>query len=220
MNDQPPSVPTVQKSGLATASLVLGIVGAVFLCFGIPFGIAALICGLMAQSRIKAAGGLMLGKGKATAGIILGIVPFVSIPIVGVLAGMLLPALGMAREKARTAACISNMKTIATAITLYADRDEQGRMPESLEALVDSGDLPAGSTVFTCPKSHRVYMFPGAGHPWQGKTVEIAVYCDEEHVRRYVVLSSNGAVQQVDDLGDVEPSGIIPPVGAEMENNQ
>ena len=45
----------------------------------------------------------------------------VVIAIIGILAAMLLPALNQARERGRTAICVSNLKQIGVAITMYAD---------------------------------------------------------------------------------------------------
>ena len=53
----------------------------------------------------------------------------VVIAIIAILAGMLLPALNKAREKARAASCMSNMKQISTGIMMYVD-DNQGMLPE------------------------------------------------------------------------------------------
>ena len=53
----------------------------------------------------------------------------VVIAIIAILAGMLLPALNKAREKARAASCMSNMKQISTGIMMYVD-DNQGILPE------------------------------------------------------------------------------------------
>jgi len=54
----------------------------------------------------------------------------VVIAIIGILAAMLLPALNSAREKARRANCMSNLKQIGLGIAMYSD-SYNGRMPES-----------------------------------------------------------------------------------------
>ena len=52
----------------------------------------------------------------------------VVIGIIGILASMLLPALGMAKEKARRMYCVNNLRQVALSATLYAD-DDQDRYP-------------------------------------------------------------------------------------------
>src|SRR5262245_24573034 len=52
----------------------------------------------------------------------------VVIAIIGILAAMLLPALGRAKETARRIACLNNLKQLRTALTLYAD-DNDGQFP-------------------------------------------------------------------------------------------
>ena len=52
----------------------------------------------------------------------------VVIAIIAILAGMLLPALGKARERARAASCINNLKQLGTIIIMYSD-DFDGQLP-------------------------------------------------------------------------------------------
>lgn len=71
-----PYGPTGGTSGLATASLVLGLLGVV-MCFGPVTGIPAVICGHMAKGQIRNSGGTLQGDGLATWGLILGYISIV-----------------------------------------------------------------------------------------------------------------------------------------------
>lgn len=52
----------------------------------------------------------------------------VVVAIIGILASMLMPALGKAREKTRVAVCISNLKQVGLAIEIYIS-DGKGTLP-------------------------------------------------------------------------------------------
>src|SRR5438874_11844643 len=67
----------------------------------------------------------------------------VVIAIIAILAAILFPVFALAREKARSAVCLSNCKQIGTALTLYAqDYDET---------------LPMGGTLDPAAKANRWY---------------------------------------------------------------
>src|SRR6266404_2556115 len=52
----------------------------------------------------------------------------VVIAIIGILASLLLPALASSKEKAKSIACISNLKQLGVAVRMYSDANE-GKLP-------------------------------------------------------------------------------------------
>ena len=106
-------------SGMAIASLVLGLCS--FLCL-IFTGIPAIILGVLGLADITKGRGAIGGKGMAIAGIVLG--GFFStlgmISVLGILVGLLLPAVNSAREAGRRMQCQNNMRRISLAMVNYA----------------------------------------------------------------------------------------------------
>jgi prepilin-type N-terminal cleavage/methylation domain-containing protein/prepilin-type processing-associated H-X9-DG protein len=103
----------------------------------------------------------------------------VVIAIVGVLAALLMPALSLSREKARSANCLSNLRQIGQATHAYVNDyavmpltdDDSGNVLWDGTAyghygfLIGNGYLPAGSKVFYCLSAKvNGYDDPNYGH--------------------------------------------------------
>lgn len=125
-----------QTSGLAIASLVLGILACPLSCFS---AIPGLICGIVGLVRIRASessatGPRLGGSGLAIAGIILNAGFLFVAPV---MIGLLLPAVQAAREAAREAArrqqCANNLKQIGLGMHLFADA-HRGSFPTAIVA--------------------------------------------------------------------------------------
>jgi hypothetical protein len=118
----PPSGSAPVISGLAIASLVLGVLGIVTL--GLT-GIPGLILGIIALRQINRSPGRLGGTGMAIAGMCVSGVMLLFLPI---MAAMLLPALAKAKSKAQSVQCMNHVKQLNLALIMYAD-DNNGTLP-------------------------------------------------------------------------------------------
>jgi prepilin-type processing-associated H-X9-DG protein len=106
----------------------------------------------------------------------------VVVAIIGVLAGLLLPAFGRAKEAARATACLSNLRQIGIALQLYV-QDHRNRLPIMRDRPVETNGVPVtnhfpsievvlsdylGSTlVLRCPSDReQLYEKTGSSYAW------------------------------------------------------
>ena len=140
-------------SGLAIASLVVGIL-AVLLCF-VPLipGAVALVLGIVAINQTGP--GQKTGRGLAIAGVTLGSVGLLLSLLV--LPSILLPSLNRAREAANKVKCASNLRQVGQAARQYAI-DGDGAFPPDLETLTAASAVVP--EVMICPSSSHAAAAP------------------------------------------------------------
>ena len=207
----PPTPVATGNCGLATAALICGALG-MATCVTAPVG---LVLGFMAHSRIRSSHGRLTGSGLATTGIALSLIAMFS---VGMLAGLLLPALAKAKQKAQAIHCVNNVKQLSLAVRMYAtDYDDQ--FPP-VESWCDAIQKYAGSpNVFHCPAvpdrrcayafnqelgggkegdvdPQTVMIFESAPG-WNASGGTELMLKSPRHGRRFVVGFADGHVEQV-----------------------
>jgi len=111
-----PSSPalSVKTSGLAIASLVLGIL-APFTCF--LTAIPAIVLGIIAIVKVSKSAGRLKGNGLAITGIV---IPPASLPIIALLMGIMMPALARVKQVSFRMVCATNMSALGKAMLIYA----------------------------------------------------------------------------------------------------
>ncbi len=103
-----------ESSGLAIASLVLGILG--FFTLGLT-SIPAAISGHLSLSKIKKSAGAIAGRGMAVAGLVLG---YVSLVFAICVLAVVLSRARAVNDRMDTARSLSNVREISKACRIYA----------------------------------------------------------------------------------------------------
>jgi len=102
--------------GIAVTSLILGI-SSIAVCLGLFTAIPAVICGHIAYSRIKGAGGMLKGQGTALAGLITGYIGIAfGLVVIPMMAAIVIPSLVKARSETQKALCANNLRLIDDAV--------------------------------------------------------------------------------------------------------
>jgi len=211
----PPPAALAKTSGLAIASLVLGILG-LFTC-GFT-ALVGLILGIVAISKIKKNEGRLRGQGLAIAGTIVSAVFLLMLPIY---AAMLLPALAKAKQRAQTINCVNNMKQLALAVRIYST-DHNDQFPPAA-TWCDAIQKEAGSErIFKCAAADSnqrsqyafnakldglnqakiapgtVLLFETEGG-WNVNGGPELMLKQSRHGRIFVVALADGSVQQISE---------------------
>jgi hypothetical protein len=132
-----------RTSRMAIASLVLGILGCT--------SFVGLVLGIIALVKINESRGRLAGRGLAIAGIcVSGFMFLVVIPLVATVAGVALPGLAVAKQRAQAINCMNRLRQLGVAARTYA-QSSGDRLPyatnwcEVLQPHVNRQD------VFYCP---------------------------------------------------------------------
>ena len=152
-----PIPPPVQRSGAATWSLVLGILG--LLCPTLIPAIVAVVLGHKALGQIRRSDGSLGGGGLAIGGLVTGYIGILLgiFCVLGMMAALILPALSAARVKAEEAASSRSMRMVFQGCIMYA-QEHNGQLPMNLSPDLDEylGGPQENSFAADC-----VLLFPG-----------------------------------------------------------
>ncbi len=127
---------TERTSGQAIASLILGLTS-IFCLLNFLTGLPAIILGFLGLSEINKSHGQVKGKGLAITGLVTGFMGTLIMPLM-ILIALLLPAVQAAREAARRAQCVNNLKQMG--IAMHNFHDAYGQLPPW--AITDENGTP------------------------------------------------------------------------------
>ena len=102
----------------------------------------------------------------------------VVVAIIGILAAMILPALGKAREKAKIAKCKSRLKQIGTTVAMYYTDGGSTTYPDNhatTTAALNTGansEFEVDSSIITCPVKDLVSYIWINGTTYEGSSIK------------------------------------------------
>src|SRR5882724_3584146 len=132
------------RSGLATASLILGILGVFSLGILLIGSVIGIILGVRAVLKANREPYVYGGKGVAIGGIVANSFAILTIVPVALIAAIAIPNLLMARMAANEASAIGHLRTLATAEATYQATVGAGSYG-SMQELIAAGAIAANS---------------------------------------------------------------------------
>jgi prepilin-type processing-associated H-X9-DG protein len=139
-----------KNSTLAVVSFIFGLLCLTCLLWPL-LGLPAIICGIIALVKISGSNGMLKGKGYAITGIIIPAVMTLLVPVIGMLAAIMFPAISKARDAALNTVCMNNQRQLAVALITYAE-DSSGQLPqENWKDVIREKGLLKNEAVFICP---------------------------------------------------------------------
>ncbi len=158
MTNEPTGVPQAESaapslkktSGLAIASLVLGIAGPCTVGLG---SIIGLIIGIVGLVKIGKSAGAKGGRGLAIAGIVVSGLGILLLPaLLGMLAAILMPAVISARDMAIATSSVNNVKHVCIAAQTYAASHGQQLPPaDSWPQVLQDEGIIVGDEILADP---------------------------------------------------------------------
>jgi len=138
--------PPARTSGLAIASLILGILSFCLPGVGSLAAVGTGIGGLVGTRERRAS-----GRGLAIAGLVLGL--FTLVIETPVLVAVWVPAMSKGIEAAHRIQCAENIKTLGASLTSYAEGHDN-KYPEELDDLTKLPSPPP-VTAYVCPSDSK-----------------------------------------------------------------
>lgn len=130
----------------------------------------------------------------------------VVIAIIGILASMLLPALSIARQKAKEVSCANNLQQTGKAVSMYV-QDFDGYLPATFYTTIPSfyrnvfaefGYLP--TTVAVCPSEPGLYVYEA------GYATNYNVMLQSDHLKLVRVPNRQSEIMLITDSTEQVPT--------------